>query len=110
MRLRCKSFNDSLSFPKPQAHSGHLFQPPHHVFVRVFPADTPEAAESLFQTILELEPCLPHFVSVTYGVGGSTRELTHDLVTYAPVSPEVVEWLTKGQIVHNFGRVVYSKL
>ena len=45
-----------------------------------FPPKTPEAAESLFQTILELEPYLPHFVSVTYGAGGSTRELTHALV------------------------------
>ncbi len=45
-----------------------------------FPPKTPEAAESLFRTILELEPYLPHFVSVTYGAGGSTRELTHDLV------------------------------
>ncbi|XHR28198.1 MAG: methylenetetrahydrofolate reductase [NAD(P)H] [Chthoniobacteraceae bacterium] len=45
-----------------------------------FPPKTPEAAESLFRTILELEAYLPHFVSVTYGAGGSTRELTHDLV------------------------------
>ncbi|MEI8235427.1 MAG: methylenetetrahydrofolate reductase [NAD(P)H] [Verrucomicrobiota bacterium] len=45
-----------------------------------FPPKTPEGAESLFQTILELEPYLPHFVSVTYGAGGSTRELTHELV------------------------------
>lgn len=45
-----------------------------------FPPKTPEGAESLFQTILELEPYLPQFVSVTYGAGGSTRELTHDLV------------------------------
>jgi len=45
-----------------------------------FPPKTPEAAESLFQTIRELEPYLPHFVSVTYGAGGSTRELTHELV------------------------------
>ena len=45
-----------------------------------FPPKTPEAAESLFQTIRELEDYMPSFVSVTYGAGGSTRDLTHDLV------------------------------
>ncbi len=45
-----------------------------------FPPKTAEASESLYQTILELEKYLPHFVSVTYGAGGSTRQLTHDLV------------------------------
>jgi methylenetetrahydrofolate reductase (NADPH) len=45
-----------------------------------FPPKTPEASEALYKTILDLEPYLPHFVSVTYGAGGSTRELTHNLV------------------------------
>ena len=45
-----------------------------------FPPQTPEAAETLYQTIRELEAYMPHFVSVTYGAGGSTRGLTHDLV------------------------------
>ena len=36
--------------------------------------------ESLYGIIRELEVYQPHFVSVTYGAGGSTRELTHDLV------------------------------
>src|SRR5947208_1592106 len=45
-----------------------------------FPPKTAEAAESLFQTIRELEDYLPDFVSVTYGAGGSTRDLIHDLV------------------------------
>ncbi len=45
-----------------------------------FPPKTSETAESLYETIRELEPYQPHFVSVTYGAGGSTRELTHELV------------------------------
>jgi len=45
-----------------------------------FPPKTPEAAETLFEVIRDLEPYQPHFVSVTYGAGGSTRELTHELV------------------------------
>jgi methylenetetrahydrofolate reductase (NADPH) len=45
-----------------------------------FPPKTAEAAEALFETIQELEAYKPAFVSVTYGAGGTTRELTHDLV------------------------------
>jgi methylenetetrahydrofolate reductase (NADPH) len=45
-----------------------------------FPPKTAEASEALYQTIGELEAYKPSFVSVTYGAGGSTRELTHDLV------------------------------
>jgi methylenetetrahydrofolate reductase (NADH) len=45
-----------------------------------FPPRTPQAAETLYHTIRDLESYMPHFVSVTYGAGGSTRELTHDLV------------------------------
>ena len=45
-----------------------------------FPPKTPHAAEMLYQTIRDLESYVPDFVSVTYGAGGSTRELTHDLV------------------------------
>jgi methylenetetrahydrofolate reductase (NADPH) len=45
-----------------------------------FPPRTPPAANELFATIADLEALKPSFVSVTYGAGGSTRELTHDLV------------------------------
>ena len=45
-----------------------------------FPPKTSQAAETLYQTIRDLELYMPDFVSVTYGAGGSTRELTHDLV------------------------------
>jgi methylenetetrahydrofolate reductase (NADPH) len=45
-----------------------------------FPPKTSQAAETLYQTIRDLESYMPDFVSVTYGAGGSTRDLTHDLV------------------------------
>ncbi len=45
-----------------------------------FPPKTAEAQAQLFTTIRDLETIRPAFVSVTYGAGGSTRELTHDLV------------------------------
>ena len=32
------------------------------------------------QTLLELEPLRPSYVSVTYGAGGTTRERTHEIV------------------------------
>ena len=34
----------------------------------------------LAQTLRDLEPLRPSYVSVTYGAGGTTRERTHDLV------------------------------
>ena len=45
-----------------------------------FPPKTEKAASDLFGAIRELEKCRPSFVSVTYGAGGSTRTLTHELV------------------------------
>lgn len=53
---------------------------PSHSF-EFFPPKTPAAERLLEQTLLELEPLHPSFVSVTYGAGGSTREMTHDIVT-----------------------------
>jgi methylenetetrahydrofolate reductase (NADPH) len=45
-----------------------------------FPPKTAEGADALLQTVRELETFKPDFVSVTYGAGGTTRDLTHDLV------------------------------
>lgn len=45
-----------------------------------FPPKTAEGSEALFREVLELQNLRPSFVSVTYGAGGSTRDLTHDLV------------------------------
>jgi methylenetetrahydrofolate reductase (NADPH) len=52
---------------------------PSHSF-EFFPPKTPAAEAQLEQTLRELEPLHPSFVSVTYGAGGSTREKTHELV------------------------------
>ena len=45
-----------------------------------FPPQNIEAAFRLSDTVRELAPLDPSFVSVTYGAGGTTRELTHDAV------------------------------
>lgn len=45
-----------------------------------FPPKNEEASLDLFRTIQDLSDLNPAYVSVTYGAGGSTRDLTHDLV------------------------------
>jgi len=46
-----------------------------------FPPKTPAMEQHLWQTIKDLEPLDPRFVSVTYGADGGTRERTHSTVT-----------------------------
>jgi methylenetetrahydrofolate reductase (NADPH) len=45
-----------------------------------FPPKTEDGVRKLYATIQELAPLDPSFVSVTYGAGGSTRQLTVELV------------------------------
>ncbi len=45
-----------------------------------FPPKTAADAQALYENIAHLETLQPSFVSVTYGAGGSTRQLTNDLV------------------------------
>src|SRR6476659_7746946 len=47
---------------------------------RPTPPRTEQMEETLAQTLVDLEPLGPSYVSVTYGAGGTTRERTHDLV------------------------------
>ncbi|MDA3834945.1 MAG: methylenetetrahydrofolate reductase [NAD(P)H] [Spirochaetales bacterium] len=51
-----------------------------YISFEIFPPKTEKAAEKLFQSIKQLVPLHPSFVSVTYGAGGTTRKLTHELV------------------------------
>ncbi len=45
-----------------------------------FPPKNAQMEATLWDTIAQLEPLNPDFVSVTYGAGGSTRERTHNTV------------------------------
>ncbi|HWS23599.1 MAG TPA: methylenetetrahydrofolate reductase [NAD(P)H] [Anaerolineales bacterium] len=51
-----------------------------HFSFEFFPPKTTESSNALFETIKELSPIQPSFVSVTYGAGGSNRQFTEDLV------------------------------
>jgi methylenetetrahydrofolate reductase (NADPH) len=54
-----------------------------------FPPRTSQAAEELYTSISQLQELKPSFVSVTYGAGGGTRELTHDLVVKLRTTTEL---------------------
>jgi len=62
-------------------HFSSLFQSRSTTFsFEFFPPKTEKSAAELFDAVTELQSLRPSFVSVTYGAGGSTRELTQDLV------------------------------
>jgi methylenetetrahydrofolate reductase (NADPH) len=74
-----------------------------------FPPKDPGASEQLFQTIKDLTSLRPSYVSVTYGAGGTTRTLTHDLVVriQRETSLTVVSHLTcVGSTREEIGRIL----
>lgn len=54
--------------------------PTPNVSFEIFPPQSLEASFRLWDTLGTLAPLAPEFVSVTYGAGGTTRDLTHDAV------------------------------
>ncbi len=80
----------------PGMHISDIIKPGEPTFsFEFFPPKNAEAAAALYETIKDLSRYRPSFVSVTYGAGGSTRELTHDLVvkiretTHTPPVPHL---------------------
>ena len=59
---------------------GDLIRAGHTLSVEFFPPKTSEGRAQLDATLAELSKVDLSFVSVTYGAGGSTREVTRDLV------------------------------
>lgn len=54
---------------------------PIRVSFEFFPPGDAAMEATLWKSVERLAPLGPHFVSVTYGAGGSTRERTHKMVT-----------------------------
>ncbi|MBT3315447.1 MAG: methylenetetrahydrofolate reductase [NAD(P)H] [Anaerolineae bacterium] len=62
-------------------HIAKILQKPGlHFSFEFFPPKTQKTSDELFQSMKELSSIGPAYVSVTYGAGGSTRDLTHDLI------------------------------
>ncbi|MDR0330406.1 MAG: methylenetetrahydrofolate reductase [NAD(P)H], partial [Chitinispirillales bacterium] len=76
-----------------------------------FPPKTQAASEELYKSISELTPLRPAFVSVTFGAGGGTVDLTHGLVTRLQRETEltVVSHLTcVGTSLNTIGEILES--
>ncbi len=65
--------------PKPAAEAGPSGQI--RVSFEFFPPKSTDMSAQLWQAITALAALKPHFVSVTYGAGGSTQDQTFDTVT-----------------------------
>lgn len=58
-----------------------MSRPAPKISFEFFPPKTLDASFRLWETARALAPLRPDFVSVTYGAGGTTRQLTHEAVT-----------------------------
>jgi methylenetetrahydrofolate reductase (NADPH) len=53
----------------------------------LFPPKRDGDFESLFKTIDELKQLAPNYISITYGAGGSTRDMTYDIALRLKATP-----------------------
>jgi len=75
----------------------------------VFPPKREGNVESLYSTVDNLIRCNPHFISVTYGAGGSTRDKTVEIASHIKNEhgQEVLAHLTcVGTTRHDIGRIL----
>lgn len=71
---------DVLELPVPRDSIGQMLARGWRSFsFEFFPPKDAEGEEVLWRAIQELEPLRPTYVSVTYGAGGGTRELTQTI-------------------------------
>lgn len=70
-----------IEFINPEMAVAHPLPNNVNVSFEFFPPNSEKMEQTLWQSVKRLAPLDPHFVSVTYGAGGSTRERTHDIVT-----------------------------
>lgn len=70
-----------------------------------FPPKSDDAARQLFENIAEFEKLHPTFVSVTYGAGGSTRQLTNDLVLKLKASTKLDPLPHLTTVCHSEGEI-----
>jgi methylenetetrahydrofolate reductase (NADPH) len=101
----------------PSMHISRLLENRTTFSFEFFPPRDQKASDQLFQVISELAPLGPAYVSVTYGAGGSTRQLTHDLVvrltreTTLTVAPHLTcVCSTKSEIEGIVQRYVVNKI
>jgi methylenetetrahydrofolate reductase (NADPH) len=66
--------------PRPSRFVGTGGERRIRVSFEFFPPKTEEMEKTLWESVTRLAPLKPHFVSVTYGAGGTTRERTHATV------------------------------
>lgn len=70
-----------------------------------FPPKSEADWNALYENITELEELQPSFVSVTYGAGGSTRQLTHGLVVRLKTTTSLVPVPHLTCVCHQAGEI-----